>query len=707
MRIELQDFCKNLVLELRPLSEALEGCVTCVHSYCDEASLKPVLTRLIGCQHRLRALVEKADQQRAYLLIFGPLKSGKSTLMNAISGAYVSEVSSLPAYPCMVYVDNAPEPTYSLTKFNGSRERFETNAELQQQVRNAHEQLAKKIRECDKEGRIFDPKRDLPDTVMRVDIGLPAPNLRDSGATLVDTPGLYGKMKFGYDLLTREFQNNAACALFVVKTDNLFLEQVFDEFKELLGFFSRIFLVVNIDSTKKDIGPDGKLHPSLESSEPGRIIEAFEDLTMSSQLRDAIDEGRLRVYLLDLLEAATLSLHGERFDVVKTETEETTTAEVGPLTVTHGKKGFALFLKDLTEYLDSSDYCTEFMHDSLRHSRQLGKEIGECLEADEVQVLRKLIGELELELEREQAKLRAVGRLEGAAWRETFGSVYETAGGEVAELVEERTGQLSNRLKTHVGEWFESSESLRDLVTSRLDAEVRKTTEEVRRGIIGRVSERLDNRHGGASLSAEQVGDLMTSELPLEGIFSAYAGQLEAQPLEAPGATVETGSIPVKKGFFDWLFFRSRDGIRQKLFGDLEAADKPVPARLKARKLGNAGREYLSAQAVALLDGAFRGRWEVHFTAIIDGYVAHFEAELGTRLGRLREGVLGEIRATENKLERYRKVTASMDDLWSAITRYEDKAGWLHSKYVAERLKARQERNRLAREQFIAPQEGE
>ena len=70
---------------------------------------------------------------------------------------------------------------------------------------------------------------------------------------LVDTPGLYSRMNFGYDVLTREFRDGAACAVFVVKTDNLFLEQVFAEFNQLLGLFSRIFIVVNVDSGKRDL----------------------------------------------------------------------------------------------------------------------------------------------------------------------------------------------------------------------------------------------------------------------------------------------------------------------------------------------------------------------------------------------------------------------------------------------------------------------
>ena len=99
-------------------------------------------------------------------------------------------------------------------------------------------------------------RRHLPAAVRRVDVRMPAEQLAGSGAVLVDTPGLYSRMKFGYDLMTREFRNAAASAIFVVKTDNLFLEQVFDEFNDLLRLFSRIFLVVNLDSTKRDLQPE-------------------------------------------------------------------------------------------------------------------------------------------------------------------------------------------------------------------------------------------------------------------------------------------------------------------------------------------------------------------------------------------------------------------------------------------------------------------
>lgn len=702
MRIELQDFCRNFATDIKPLASALEACVTTIHSHCDETATKSLVTRLIDIQHRLKVLFDKAEQQHAYLLIFGPLKSGKSTLMNAISGAYVSEVSSLPAYPCMVYVNNAEKPTYELTSFGGETRRFETNAELQMTVRNGHEALARKIREAEKQGSLFDPARDLPDAIRRVDIGLPAPNLSDSGATLVDTPGLYSKMKFGYDLLTREFQNNAACALFVVKTDNLFLEQVFDEFRDLLGFFSRIFLVVNIDSAKKDIGPDGKLHPSLESSEPSRIIEAFEDLTMNAQLRDAIDEGRLRIYLIDLLEAATLSLHGEKFAAPEGGfAADEGKAQVGPITVTQGNKGFPVFLEDMTEYLNSSDFTTEFMHDSLRQSGILTRELESCAECDYLQKLRQGIAGLERQLKSHNDKLDALSRLDAITWQDLF-SEANTA---LEKGFDERSGDvtkaLSSRLHSHVRDWFESNESIKDLAVERLDKSIQKSTEGARRELVTLMTEQLNDQHSGAELSSEKVADLMLLELSLADIFPSYQPQLDAIELQQPEPVqIDPKAIPVRKSFWDWLQFKSRDTLRGQIFGTSDVADRPIPVKIKSKKLGSAVHDHLAARVNAYLDKHFANRWGGIIDKHLEAYAAHYAAQVARHLTRLRESVSAEKRATENQLERNRKVLSQVDGLKGQMDSFDAHAQAMHERFVAPRLKKREAARHHVRETY-------
>ena len=90
----------------------------------------------------------------------------------------------------------------------------------------------------------------------------------------------------------------------MVKPDNLFLAQVQEELGDLLDHFSRVFLVLNVDSARVDLGPQGELAPSLEQTDPERIVDAFEGLAMNARLHQAAEEGRLCVHSVDLLRAA-------------------------------------------------------------------------------------------------------------------------------------------------------------------------------------------------------------------------------------------------------------------------------------------------------------------------------------------------------------------------------------------------------------------
>jgi hypothetical protein len=268
MKTEITRFCENALRALFPFPPALHDAAEALAASSEKALLAPPLAALNETRARLRSLTEKLAAQQAYLLIFGPLKSGKSTLMNAISGSYVSEVTSLPGYPCLVFVRHADNAHFSVTRYNGRETVFADGRALNDVVADSHVALAQQIRETEKDGAAFDPRTHFTEAIRRIDVKLPIPSLAESSTVLVDTPGLYSRMNFGYDVLTREFRDSAACAVFVVKTDNLFLEQVFTEFNQLLGLFSRIFLVINVDSSKRDLQPDGTLTQSAESIDP-------------------------------------------------------------------------------------------------------------------------------------------------------------------------------------------------------------------------------------------------------------------------------------------------------------------------------------------------------------------------------------------------------------------------------------------------------
>ena len=104
MRTQLGTYCEQFDGTLRPVLQDLDVALEALEKASDQTPSKSLHVPLLELQHQLRALCDKVAEQQAYVLIFGPLKSGKSTLMNAIAASYVSEVSSLPAYPCLVFV---------------------------------------------------------------------------------------------------------------------------------------------------------------------------------------------------------------------------------------------------------------------------------------------------------------------------------------------------------------------------------------------------------------------------------------------------------------------------------------------------------------------------------------------------------------------------------------------------------------------------
>jgi hypothetical protein len=117
MKSEIFQFCTTCSQSLGSLPEAIRAAATQFER--GGEALQSSLITLNDLRARLRSLTDKLESQNAYLLIFGPLKSGKSTLMNALSGAYVSEVTSLPGYPCLVFVQHSETPHHSVTRYNG------------------------------------------------------------------------------------------------------------------------------------------------------------------------------------------------------------------------------------------------------------------------------------------------------------------------------------------------------------------------------------------------------------------------------------------------------------------------------------------------------------------------------------------------------------------------------------------------------------
>ena len=90
-----------------------------------------------------------------YVALVGRPNVGKSTLMNAVSSAYVSEISSLPAYPCLVFVQHGEKRSARLQSYDGAVRSFDKQEALYQEIESAHSALAERIRSAEDGGDAF------------------------------------------------------------------------------------------------------------------------------------------------------------------------------------------------------------------------------------------------------------------------------------------------------------------------------------------------------------------------------------------------------------------------------------------------------------------------------------------------------------------------------------------------------------------------
>jgi cell fate (sporulation/competence/biofilm development) regulator YlbF (YheA/YmcA/DUF963 family) len=548
-----------------------------------------------------------------------------------------------------VFVQDSDMTRHSLTRYNGRETVLASGSELRGVMEDAHPVLAERIRAAEERGEAFDPGTNFPEAIRRVDIRVPVPALGESAMILVDTPGLYSRMNFGYDVLTREFRDGAACAVFVVKTDNLFLEQVFAEFNQLLGLFSRIFIVVNVDTSKRDLAPDGSLRPSAESENPERVVEAFKVLSMAGPLRAAHDAGRVRIHAVDLLGAASAILSN---------------AEGGKAKL----REFEAFQNDLMDYLNSSDYTREFIRDSLRQARTLCGEMQAVISSEEVSSLRARQDALGAEILALNARIAATDQLLQADWSALFQPLHEEIRRGAEDAVTAKTAQLREEIRQGFTRWMTGKDSLVALPHLQWNpslTDAARTLSEDSRARLARLS---GTAHAGLELSPEMVADLKAAGFsPRECGERALADVRVEEFPSSYKMTLQMEKIPVRKSFADWLLFRSRAKVRQRLFGtdgNREIAPPEKEKRLKMQSRAefenqweNAIRERFPAKPVAFA------------AKLADAYATGASENIRASLQTLRASLASQRDARQTPFNLQAAILRSGDDLKYQATR--------------------------------------
>ncbi|MFK5921524.1 MAG: GTPase domain-containing protein [Verrucomicrobiota bacterium] len=598
MRSLLSHFAIEFCNKIDPLCSPLDNLDKLISDLPKESSLHQVLPDLRDSRHHIQALLEKVKEHQAYVLIFGPLKSGKSTLMNAICASYVSEVTSLPAYPCLVNISYGEKPDYRAVQYDGKTKNFSGQDDLHRTIESAHADLTYKLRDIEGKGEDFDPVVHMPTAFRKIDIKLTTPELATSSAVLVDTPGLYSRMKFGYDQMTRDFRNTAACAIFVVKSDNLFLEQVFEEFTELLELFSRIFLIVNLDSRKMDLNSEGELVPSLEKKNPDKIIEAFRNLAMSAPLKEAVDDGRLCIYPVDLLSAASGRIQADKDGENKPNKENASDQKEANKKDNKDAGSVEQFDKlrgDLINFLNSNDYLKSFLVDSVRRGSSLMTSVQGLVKNPSFAKIKVEVEKLESEKKVLLDESKALANLSSEDWHARSSGLVEELEKKIKDCAESTKKSAGSKIEKSLELWWKEDASLHDLEKT----ELKPCFEEKAQAYVDEVTElialKTTNQSAGLEISDSVAGDLKTLKIELRSIVEKSLQPAKPAALTAD-INLKVGEIPVKKRFFDWLLFRGARRVRKDVFGDEQEPTQAVPANVKEKRLGEAAREVILAQ---------------------------------------------------------------------------------------------------------------
>ncbi len=371
----------------------------------------------------------------------------------------------------------------------------------------------------------------------------------------------------------------------MVKTDNLFLEQVFEEFNQLLDLFSRIFLVVNLDSSKRDLQADGQLRPSAESLHPEEIVEAFTTLSMAGPLRRAYEQGRVRIHALDLLNSASHQM----------TTHHAVESGAGALPSSphadphETASRFDAFVRDLTDYLNSNDYTQEFMRDSLRQARLLCGEAHEMIGGQELQEVFTRHEELGTKLALLSEKIAATDRLLALDWEAAFRKTRAEEGLASRAFAETESTTLAEEMRQTLDRWYGSPDSLKALEEHYWAPLVVHTALTIATATRTRLQAVLATPFGGVDPTPAMVNDLQKVGLSLSHVAAGALSALrESESIDPYLVTIPAERLPVARTLVDWLLFRSRETLQRRLFG--EGRVLPIEQKEKVRRLSNKSR---------------------------------------------------------------------------------------------------------------------
>ncbi len=605
----------------------------------------------------LAELATRVERERASVIVFGPSKAGKSTLLDALAGARVSEVSILPGYPCLLRAAHAREEVVALQRFDGSFETLADPGSLRVVLQRAQGELVASVRAARARGEAFDPARHLLSAVRRVQRALPAEPLARAALELVESPSVHAPLFPSYAEMLIGEPDHARAAVFVLRAAQLADEAAFDGIEELLGTFERVVLVLNLDERARELSRAGELVASLEREDPARLIAAFEELSTCEPLVRALRAGRVPVLALDLLEAARARLHG---------------AEGG--TGGSARARFEDLERELSGALDDHPALHALVHSALRRAGELAGELAELAETpglselvrqrDAAESARAALASVRAALERLAGRARALWESE---------DLFDGLRARLASLCGVRAAELARALEAPLTraleDWFADGTSLAELLDTRLAPRLEAARAELVRAAERALREELKRASGTDVLSATARADLEQARVPLAELFAPCLARVRAAPEPVELRPLDVEAIPVRPKLGQRLTWRAASEVRRQLFGAPEAPARPLTSAEKARRLGSEARTAMQRSLVQRARGILAEEARRAARALDEALLTAFTDELAARVARELERLSEPMCEREARVAELSALAKALGGLAPASTR--------------------------------------
>lgn len=635
---ELALFAQAFRRVLAPLQAELGRAQDCLRSSAgardlplDADELGENLAALAG---ELAELAGRVERERAAVFVFGPPKSGKSTLLDALAGARVGETSILPGYPCVLRAGHGRVESAALQHFDGTFEIVSDPGVLRLVLQRAHAELIASVRAARACGEAFDPARHLLSAVRRVECAQPAEPLAQAALELVECPPVHAPLFPSYAEMLIGEPEQARAAVFVVRAAQLADASAFDGIEELLAAFERLVLVLNLDGRGRELSRSGELIASAEREDPARLVAAFEELSPCEALALAVRGGRVPVLALDLQEVARMRLHGGGEDSGASARQRTR---------------FEDLERALAGVLDRHEAFHALARSALRRAGELLAEVRELSATPALGELERRRDAAEAERAALETVLRAQARL-GARARAPWEAeeLFDGLRSRLAERAARRAAELARELETPLArlieDWFADGASLQELLEERLAPRLELARGELLRAAERALREELRRACERPAFSAAVRSDQAEARLELAPVLLTCAERVRLALAPVPLRALDVEAIPVRPRLGQRLTWRAAGDVRRRLFGPPEDPSEPLPSAEKARRLGDEARATMKRSAAERARAILAEEGRRAARALDEALFSDFLAELGARVAaeraRLDEPVL-------------------------------------------------------------------